>query len=85
MLESILRPRREIEVTRAGGMVQGVTYKGETPALLDAALYEPTIRSGLRAAALARRMQSGNVRTYAAYLLGLVIALLVLVHAGALG
>ena len=85
VLESILRPRREIEVTRAAGVLQGVTYKGETPALLDAALDEPTIRSGLRVAALARRMQSGNVRTYAAYLLGLVIALLVLVHAGALG
>ena len=41
-------------------------------------LYEPTVRAGLRAAAFARRLQSGNVRTYAGYLLGLVIGLLVL-------
>jgi hypothetical protein len=52
---------------------------------LDAALYEPTVRAGLRAAAVARRLQSGNVRTYAAYLLGLVIGLLVLAYSGALG
>ncbi len=41
--------------------------------------------AGLRAAALARRTQSGNVRTYAAYLLGLVMALLVLAQTGILG
>ncbi len=85
VLESVLRPRRNVEVTSAGGVLQSVTYEGEVPALLDSTLYEPTIRSGLRAAALARRLQSGNVRTYAAYLLGLVILLLVLVHTGALG
>jgi hydrogenase-4 component B len=85
VLEAVLRPRREIEVLRAGGMVQSVTYTGEVPSLLDAALYEPTVRSGMRAASFARRLQSGNVRTYAAYLLGLVIGLLVLVHAGVLG
>jgi hydrogenase-4 component B len=85
VLESVLRPRRAIEVRSGGGMVQEVTYAGEVPSLLDAALYEPTVRLGLRAAALARRGQSGNVRTYAAYLLGLVIVLVVLVQSGALG
>jgi len=85
VLESILRPRRTIEVTHAGGMVQSVSYEGEVHSLLDRALYEPTVRTGLRAAALARRTQSGNVRTYAAYLLGLVMALLVLAQTGILG
>ncbi len=81
----MLRPHREIEVTRAGGMVQSVTYTGHVPSLLDTTLYEPTVRTGLRAAAVARRLQSGNVRTYAAYLLGLVIGLIVLTYAGVLG
>ena len=85
VLEAVLRPHREIEVTRAGGMVQSVTYTGHVPSLLDTTLYEPTVRTGLRAAAVARRLQSGNVRTYAAYLLGLVIGLIVLAHAGVLG
>ena len=43
------------------------------PSLVDRALYEPTIRAGLRGAAVARRLQTGNVRTYALYLLALVI------------
>lgn len=85
VLEALLRPRRSIEMARADGILQSVTYAGDVPSLLDTALYEPTIRSGLRAAAVVRRLQSGNVRTYAAYLLGLVVALLALAHAGALG
>ena len=74
-----------LEVVRAGGMVQGITYTGHVPSLVDTLLYEPTVRGGLRAASVARRLQSGNVRTYAAYLLALVAALLVLVRAGVLG
>jgi hypothetical protein len=52
---------------------------------MDASVYEPTVRAGMRAASVARRLQSGNVRTYAAYLLGLVIGLLVLIYTGVLG
>jgi hydrogenase-4 component B len=85
VLELLLRPRRAVEVERSGGMVQSVTYTGDVPSLLDAALYEPTVRNSLRVAARVRRLQSGNVRTYAAYLLGLVIGLLVLAHTGVLG
>ena len=57
-------------------MVQEITYSGHVPSLVDTVLYEPTIRAGLRAATVARRLQTGNIRTYAAYLLGLVIGLL---------
>jgi hydrogenase-4 component B len=85
VLETLLRPRRAVEVERSGGMVQSITYAGHVPSLLDTSMYEPTIRAGLRAASVARRLQSGSVRTYAAYLLGLVIGLLVIVRTGVLG
>ncbi|HKH17360.1 MAG TPA: proton-conducting transporter membrane subunit [Solirubrobacteraceae bacterium] len=85
VLESLLRPRRELEVVEEGGLVQRVTYASEVPALADRALYEPTIRAGLRGAAIARRLQTGNVRTYALYLLALVLGLLALARVGALG
>ena len=48
-------------------------------------LYGPVIRVALGGAGVARRLQTGNVRTYAAYLLALVFALLALVRVGALG
>jgi len=84
VLESVLRPQRTIEVREGGGMVQESTYAGHVPSLVDTVLYEPTIRAGLRAATVARRLQTGNIRTYAAYLLGLVIGLLLLARTGVL-
>jgi len=85
VLESVLRPRRTLEVVEEHGVVQRITFSSDIPSLVDRALYEPTIRAGLRGAALARRLQTGNVRTYAAYLLALVLGLLALVRTGALG
>ncbi len=85
VLEALLRPEREVEVVSHGGVVQRVAYSSHVPALADRALYEPTIRAGLRVAAAARRLQTGNVRTYALYLLALVVFLLALVAAGVLG
>jgi hydrogenase-4 component B len=82
--ESVLRPRTEIKVVEDGGLVQQVAYASEVPSLADTVLYEPTIRAGLRGAAVARRLQTGNVRTYALYLLLLVLGLLALVRMGAL-
>ncbi|MGO9750047.1 MAG: proton-conducting transporter membrane subunit [Solirubrobacteraceae bacterium] len=82
VLEAVLRPERTLEVVRGGGMVQKITYTGHVPSLVDNLLYEPTIRAGLRMAAIARRLQTGNVRTYAAYLLGLVVVLLALARTG---
>ncbi len=84
VLEALLRPRRRIEIVRGGGMIQRITYSGHVPSLVDTLLYEPTVRAGLRAAAVARRLQTGSIRTYAAYLLGLVIGLLALARAGVL-
>ncbi|MEO8689298.1 MAG: proton-conducting transporter membrane subunit [Solirubrobacteraceae bacterium] len=85
VLEGVLRPRREIEVVEEGGLVQRIAYSSEIPSLGDRQLYEPAIRTGLRAAAFARRLQTGNVRTYALYLLALVLGLLALIRTGALG
>jgi hydrogenase-4 component B len=85
VLESVLRPHREVEIVRAGGMVQQIRHEGHVPALAESLLYEPTVRAGLRLAAAARRLQTGSVRAYAVYLLGLVVTLLVLAASGALG
>jgi hydrogenase-4 component B len=85
VLEALLRPQRSLEVVHGGGMVQKITYADDVPSLVETLLYEPTVRAGLRAAAVARRLQTGNVRTYAAYLLGLVLVVLVLAHTGVFG
>ena len=84
MLEAVLRPTRELEVVEEHGLVQRIAYSHEVHPLADKLLYEPAIRAGLRGAALARRLQTGNVRTYAFYLLMLVIGLLALVRTGVL-
>jgi hydrogenase-4 component B len=84
-LESVMRPRREIAVLRERGLVQSARYRGEIPHLFDTALYAPVQRGALRGARIARRIQSGSVRAYAAYLLTLMLVLLALVRTGAIG
>ena len=85
VLEVVLRPRREVVATRAGGLLQQVSYRGEVPHHFDSVLYGPIHRSALRGARLTRRLQSGSIRTYAAYLLALLLALLALLKIGVLG
>lgn len=85
VLESVLRPRREIEAVHAGGRLQSIRYRGEIPHLFDTLLYGPVQRGALAGALVARRLQSGSVRAYAAYLLALLLTLLVLVRIGAIG
>ncbi len=85
VLESVLRPRREIDTVREHGLVQSVLYRGEIPHLFDTVLYGPLRRSALTGARVARRIQSGSVRAYAAYLLALMLGLLLLVRTGAIG
>jgi hydrogenase-4 component B len=84
VLEGVLRPNRTVEVVEAGGLVQRVSYASEVRSPADTLLYAPLIRGGLRGAQVARRLQTGNVRTYAAYLLALVLCLLALVRTGVL-
>jgi hydrogenase-4 component B len=82
VLESVFRPEREVEVRTAGTLVQEVRYRSEVPHLFDTLLYEPSQRVALRAARSARRLQSGSLRAYILYLLGLVLVLLAAVQLG---
>jgi hypothetical protein len=85
VLESVLRPRREVSVRARGGVVQEVVYRGEVPHLFDTHLYEPAARMARRAARHARRLQSGSLRAYLLYLLALLVAVLALARWGMLG
>lgn len=85
VLESVLRPEREVTVHARGGVVAEVTHRAEVPHLFDTALYGPLWRGAQRAAGVARRLQSGSLRMYLGYLAALVVALLALVRIGVLG
>ena len=85
VLEAVLRPQREIEVVRSGGLVREVSYSGRVPQHLDERLYRPAARLALVAAAHARRLQTGRLGTYVAYLIALVLVLLAATKAGVLG
>ena len=84
-LDAVLRPEREIAVRSEGGVVQEVSYQGRVPQLLDERLYRPAVALGLDAARHARRLQSGRLGTYVAYLIALVVVLLAAVKVGAIG
>jgi hydrogenase-4 component B len=85
VLESVLRPRREVTVRAQRGVVQEIVYRGEVPHLFDTHLYEPATRVARRAAGRARRLQSGSLRAYLLYLLALLVVVLALARWGMLG
>jgi hypothetical protein len=85
VLESILRPQREITVRAEGGVVQEVSYSGHVPHLIDERLYRPVVDASLYAANHARRLQTGSLGVYAAYLIGLVVVLLAAARFGIVG
>jgi hydrogenase-4 component B len=85
VLEAVLRPEREIGVRTGGGVVQSVQYASRVPQLIDEQVYRPVVRGGLRAAAHARRLQTGRLGTYVAYLIALVLVLLGAAKAGIIG
>jgi hydrogenase-4 component B len=84
-LEVVLRPRRQVTTRVEGGVLQEVTYSGQVPHLIEERVYGPTGRLALAAAARMRRLQSGSLGTYVAYLIGLVVALLAAVRWGLFG
>ncbi|MFN8201805.1 MAG: proton-conducting transporter membrane subunit [Solirubrobacteraceae bacterium] len=84
VLESLLRPQRELTVRTQGGVVQEVEFEAHVPHLFDTLIYEPASAAALRGAAVVRRLQSGSLRTYILYLLGLLVVLLALVRLGLL-
>jgi hypothetical protein len=85
VLEAVLRPEREIEVRMRTGVVQHVAYRGRVPHLFDVHLYRPAHRLALVAAAHARRLQSGRLGLYVAYLIALVVVLLAAARVGIIG
>jgi hydrogenase-4 component B len=85
VLEFVLRPEREVSSKTVDGVLQEVAYSGHVPHLIEDRVYRPVERFGLRAAVHARRLQSGSIGTYVAYLIGLVVVLLLAVRIGAIG
>jgi hydrogenase-4 component B len=85
VLEAVLRPQREIVARSTGGVVQQLSYQGHVPHLIDERVYAPAARWSLVAARYARRLQSGRLGTYVAYLAGLVVVLLAAARAGLIG
>jgi hydrogenase-4 component B len=85
VLEAVLRPQREISVRSTGGVVQEVAYSGHVPHLIDDRVYRPLARFSLAAAGQARRLQTGSLGTYVAYLIGLVVVLLAAARLGLIG
>lgn len=84
-LGATLGARTEIATVTHGGLVHEVHHHATTPHLFDTALYGPVLRAALAGAARMRRLQSGSLRHYLAYLVGLVVLLLLLARIGALG
>jgi hydrogenase-4 component B len=85
VLEGALRPEREISVSVRGGVVQEVRYEGRVPHLFDTHVLRPAVRIGLSGAREARRLQSGSLTAYVAYLVALVLVVLAAVKVGVLG
>jgi hydrogenase-4 component B len=85
VLESVLRPQREITVRSERGVLREVAYSGRVPHLIEERLYRPVTQLALGGAAPARRLQSGRLGTYVAYLIALVLALLAAAKIGLIG
>jgi hydrogenase-4 component B len=85
VLEVVLRPERELSVRTGGGVVRELAYRGSVPHLIEDHVYGPAERLALAAATQARRLQSGRIGTYAAYLIALVVVLLASARIGVIG
>jgi hydrogenase-4 component B len=85
VLEAVLRPQREIAARSERGVLQEVAYSGHVPHLIEEHVYRRVTRLSLAAAAQARRLQSGSLGTYVAYLIGLVVVLLAAARLGVIG
>jgi hypothetical protein len=85
VLEALLRPGREIAVIRKGSVVQSISYRGHVPHLIEERLYRPAARTSLVLAAHGRRLQSGRLGAYIAYLIALVLVLLLAARVGVIG
>jgi hydrogenase-4 component B len=85
VLEPLLRPERAVVTVSKSALVRSIEYRSVTPHLFDTLIFGPVERFSLRGAHVARRLQSGSLRMYVAYLLVLVLALLAAARLGLLG
>jgi hydrogenase-4 component B len=85
VLEAVLQPQREITMRSDAGVLQEVAYSGHVPHLIDEHVYRRATRLSLAAAAHVRRLQSGSLGTYVAYLVALIIVLLAAARLGVIG
>jgi len=85
VLEDVLRPERDIVVRTEGGVVREVAYKGRVPHHFEERLYRPITTLAMGGAHHARRLQSGRLGAYVAYLLGLILVVLAAAKTGILG
>jgi len=84
-LWELLRAESDVRAVTQDGVLREVRHRGGVPHLFDTMLYAPVLRAALAGAAGARRLQSGSLRLYVGYLVGLVVLLLLLARVGALG
>lgn len=84
-LEGVVTQRRQVDPTQRPGHETEIEVRSGKRNIFDIHLYRPIHDFTLRAAGIARRTQSGNLRVYIAYLLVLVIGMLMIVRFGAIG
>jgi hypothetical protein len=82
VLEVEMRPRRTYSLVREHVLVRSAQHSSEVPHLFDEVLFRPALRSVLAANRVVRRMQSGSLRAYLAYLLVTLTVLLAIVRLG---
>ncbi len=80
IFRGILRPRPVREERLSGRFLLGMQYETHVRDLLENGLYLPVYRMFLRLSFLARRLHTGYIHLYLAYVLGTVVILLVLFH-----
>jgi hydrogenase-4 component B len=85
VLEDVLRPERDVVVRTEAGVVREVAYEGRVPHHFEERLYRPVTALAMAGAHHARRVQSGRLGAYVAYLLGLVLVVLATAKLGILG
>jgi hydrogenase-4 component B len=82
VLETVLRTRRVVTVERDGAFITKIDHEAEVPHLFDELLYRPMVRSAMAASRIVRRMQSGSLGDYLAYLLVSLAVVLIAIRVG---
>ena len=82
VLEVVLRPRRTVSIERDGVLVHSAAHESQVPHLFDTLLFRPALGGVLAANRVLRRIQSGSLRAYLAYLLVTLAVVLAVVRLG---